>query len=113
MKVPKHLGIILDGNRRFAKRLNLDPKKGHEYGAKKISELLKWCKGYNIKKLTLFVFSLENFNRPKDEFNYLMNLFRKEFENIIDNENVHKNKIRVRIIGRTSLFPKDIQDGSA
>jgi len=110
MKVPKHLGVILDGNRRFAKRLNLDPKKGHKYGAKKISELLEWCKEYNIKKLTLFVFSLENFNRPKDEFNYLMNLFRKEFDNIVDNENIHKNKIRVRVIGRVNLFPKDIQE---
>ena len=73
--VPRHVGIILDGNRRFSKKLMLKPWKGHEYGAKKIESLLEWCKELNIKEITLYCFSIENFNRPKKEFNYLMNLF--------------------------------------
>lgn len=108
--MPKHVGLILDGNRRFAKRLNLNPIKGHEYGAKKLGELLKWCKEYGIKKLTLFVFSLENFDRPKKEFDYLMNLFRKEFDNLKTDKRIYENKIKVNVIGRIELFPKDIQE---
>ena len=108
--IPKHVGIIVDGNRRFAKRLNQDPKKGHEYGAKKLENLLKWCKELGIKKLTLFVFSLENFNRPKEEFDYLMNLFRKEFDNLKDDERLKELNTKINIIGRTELFPEDIQE---
>jgi len=107
--IPKHVGVILDGNRRFAKRLNLNPIKGHKYGAKKLYKLLEWCKELNIKKLTLFVFSLENFNRPKKEFDYLMNLFRKEFDNLKDDKRIHENKVKINIIGRIEMFPKDIQ----
>src|SRR3989344_241599 len=78
-KVPKHIGIILDGNRRFARKLMLKPWKGHEWGAKKVEKLVTWCEELGIKELTLYAFSLENFNRPKEEFNYLMNLFNDLF----------------------------------
>ena len=78
-EVPKHIGIILDGNRRFAKRLMLKPMKGHEWGYEKIKKLFDWCKEFDIKELTLYTFSLENFDRPKEEFDYLMDLFQKAF----------------------------------
>ena len=55
-KVPKHVGLILDGNRRFAKKLGLQPWKGHEFGIKKIEELLKWCLELGVKELTLYSF---------------------------------------------------------
>jgi len=64
-KVPKHVGIILDGNRRFAKRLMLKPWKGHEWGAKKIEKLFDWSRNIGIKELTLYAFSMQNFDRPK------------------------------------------------
>ena len=108
--VPKHIGLILDGNRRFAKRLMMKPWKGHEWGAKKIRELFEWCKEIGIHELTLYCFSYENFNRPKEEFDYLMDLFRKEFDKLKEDEQIHKNRIRINIIGRLSLFPKDIQE---
>ena len=57
-KIPRHIGIILDGNRRFAKRLMLKPWKGHEWGAKKVEALFDWCKEYGIKELTLYSFSI-------------------------------------------------------
>lgn len=109
-KVPKHIGIILDGNRRFAKRLMMKPWKGHEWGAKKIEKLLEWCKELDIKELTLYAFSVENFNRTKEEFNYLMDLFRKEFDKYKEHPKIHENKIRINVIGRTWMFPKDIQE---
>src|SRR3989338_1986862 len=100
-KVPKHIGIILDGNRRFSKRLMMKPWKGHEWGAKKVEMLFNWCKELGIKEITLYAFSVENFNRPKEEFGYLMNLFRIEFNRLIkDNSKVHKNRIRINFIGR-------------
>tara|TARA_Y100000034_G_scaffold8008_1_gene8754 strand:- start:290 stop:1000 length:711 start_codon:yes stop_codon:yes gene_type:complete len=108
-KVPKHVGIILDGNRRFAKRLMMKPFKGHEWGYKKIEELFEWCKEYDVKEVTLYTFSIENFDRPKKEFDYLMNLFEKSFLETIDNKKVHDNKIKINFIGRTSMFPERVK----
>ena len=79
--VPKHIGIILDGNRRFSKRLMMKPWKGHEWGAKKVEKLFDWCRELDIKEITLYAFSWENFNRPKEEYDYLMKVFNSEFEN--------------------------------
>jgi len=109
-KVPRHIAIIMDGNRRFSKRLMLKPWKGHEWGAKKVEKLLDWCKELRIKELTLYTFSVQNFNRPKVEFDYLMNLFRKEFERFKDDERIHKNRIRINFLGRLYMFPKNIQE---
>jgi tritrans,polycis-undecaprenyl-diphosphate synthase [geranylgeranyl-diphosphate specific] len=107
---PKHIGIILDGNRRFAKRLMLQPWKGHEWGVGKVKKLLDWAKEEGIITLTLYTFSMQNFNRPKEEFNHLMDLFRKEFNNFRDDKRIEENEIRIRILGRKHLFPKDIQE---
>ncbi len=106
--VPKHVGIVLDGNRRFAKRLMLKPWKGHEWGADKVDKLFDWCKELGIKEMTLYAFSLKNFERPKTEFDYLMTLFEDFFsrQSIIDK--IHTNKIRVNFIGRIKLFPEQI-----
>lgn len=109
-QVPKHIGIILDGNRRFSKRLMMKPWKGHEWGAQKVEKLFDWCKEIGIKELTLYTFSVENFNRPKEEFDYLMEIFRKEFERLKDDPRLDANKIRINVIGRTWMFPKDIQE---
>lgn len=110
MSVPKHVGIILDGNRRFAKRLMLKPWKGHEWGAAKVEKLFDWCKELGVKELTLYALSIENFNRPKEEFDYLMNVFRKEFDRLKDDKRLDEDGIRVRFIGRLSMLPKDIQE---
>ena len=109
-KIPKHVAIILDGNRRFSKRLMMKPWKGHEWGAKKIKSVLDWCKEFDIRELTLYTFSVENFNRPKKEFNYLMSLFREGFDKLKDDPRIYKNKIKVNVIGRIWMFPKDVQE---
>jgi tritrans,polycis-undecaprenyl-diphosphate synthase [geranylgeranyl-diphosphate specific] len=108
-KTPKHIGLILDGNRRFAKRLNLDPWKGHEYGSKKLKGLLEWCREIGIKEVTLYCFSMQNFKRPKKEFNYLMDIFRNSFNEIMENKDIEKYKIKINVVGRYNLFPDDIQ----
>jgi len=108
--IPKHVAIVLDGNRRFAKRLMLDPRKGHEFGQKKVEELLTWSKELGIKELTFYTFSIQNFNRPKEEFDYLMNLIIKAFTRFCTDPRIEENKIRVNVIGRYDLFPKDVKD---
>ncbi len=109
MNVPNHIGIILDGNRRLAKKLMVKPWKGHEWGAKKVEKLLAWASNIGVKELTLYSLSIENFNRPKLEFEYLMNLFKKEFKRISDDPRLFKDDIRVNFIGRTWMFDDELQ----
>ena len=108
MGVPKHIGIILDGNRRFAKRLMLKPWKGHEWGAGKVEKLFTWAKELEIKELTLYAFSAQNFNRPKKEFDYLMDIFHTEFEKLLKDERLMKDKVRMNFVGRLWMFPKNV-----
>lgn len=110
MENPEHVGIILDGNRRFAKRLMMQPWKGHELGFEKLKRLFEWCKELEIKELTLYCFSMQNFNRTKEEFDYLMEIFVKSLKEAAEDKNIHENKIRVNVIGRWHLFPKKVQD---
>ncbi|MBW2992626.1 di-trans,poly-cis-decaprenylcistransferase [Candidatus Woesearchaeota archaeon] len=109
-KVPRHIGIILDGNRRFSRRLMLKPWMGHEWGAKKVEKVFDWAKEIGIKELTLYAFSVENFDRPKEEFDYLMGVFSKEFEKLLKDERVHKDRIRINFIGRIEMFPKEVHE---
>ena len=106
-KNPKHIGIVLDGNRRFAKRLMLQPWKGHELGYEKIEKLFDWCKELGIKQLTLYVFSVKNFNRPKKEFDYLMKLFEDAFIRAKDDDRL--KDIKINFIGRIHMFSVAVQ----
>ena len=108
-EVPKHIAIVLDGNRRYAKKLGLQPWKGHEFGVKKLDELFNWCRELGIKELTLYSFSTENFRRNKREINILFNIFKREFDNMKHREDIFKNKIKINVIGRLAMFPKGIR----
>jgi tritrans,polycis-undecaprenyl-diphosphate synthase [geranylgeranyl-diphosphate specific] len=105
----KHLAIILDGNRRLAKKLVLEPWKGHELGSKKVEKLFNWLKEEGVKETTLYCFSLENFNRPKKEFDFLMKIFKEMFEKLKKDSRIHENKIKIRFAGRIDLFDEEIQ----
>ncbi len=109
-KVPQHIGIILDGNRRFAKKLMLKPWMGHEWGEKKVEAVLDWAHELGVKELTFYAFSIQNFNRPKEEFNYLMKVFDEAFEKLKDDERIDKYKIKIRFLGRIHMFPDYIQE---
>lgn len=101
--------MIMDGNRRFAKKLMKEPWKGHESGADKFEKVLLWCKELDIKELTLYTFSMQNFNRPKHEFDYLMNIIRKTYHKLKDDPRITQDGVKVRYLGRLDLFPEDIQ----
>jgi len=104
---PNHIGIILDGNRRYAKKNALNPLEGHYHGKEKVKELLDWCKELKIKELTLYTFSVENFSRSKKEVLYLMQLFKKAFIELKNDKRI--KDMRINFIGKISLFPKAIQ----
>ena len=110
---PSHVAIILDGNRRFAKRLMMKPWMGHEWGRKKVEKLLDWCIALGIKELTLYAFSVDNFSRPRGEFKYIMRIFREAFRELKNDEKLQekadKPGIRVRFLGRLGMFDEDIQ----
>ncbi len=108
--IPYHLGIIIDGNRRWAKERGLPPFRGHQKGVGKVKELIEWSKNRGIKILTLFVFSNENWKRPKTEVGYLMRLFKKGLIGFKKNiKKVNKDGIRIKVIGLREKFPKFLQ----
>lgn len=100
----KHLAIIVDGNRRFAKNKGLPAWKGHEYGAEIVDKLFDWCKELDIKEVTLYILSTENLKRDAVELNFLFRLFKNWFKRF------EKDKVRIRFIGDLSLVPQDIQE---
>jgi len=104
----KHLAIVLDGNRRLSKKLMLKPWMGHELGERKVEKLFDWCKEFNIRELTLYAFSIQNFDRPKEEFDYLMNLFVESFERIKNDARI--NDIKINFIGRINMFPEEVRN---
>ncbi len=106
---PGHIAIILDGNRRWASEKALNPWFGHEKGAEKVDQLLDWCLKLGVKSITLYAFSTENFRRSKNEVEEIMRIAQEQFRKILTDERIHKNKIHVKVIGRLSLLPKDLQ----
>ncbi|MDP3916707.1 MAG: polyprenyl diphosphate synthase [Nanoarchaeota archaeon] len=109
-KVPRHIGLILDGNRRFAKKLMLKPWKGHEWGKKKLEKVLEWCSEINLKELTVYAFSVENINRPKEELDHLMKIFKNAYDDVANDPRINERGIKINFIGHTYLFPKDVQE---
>ena len=107
-EVPKHIGIIMDGNRRYAQQLGLDPKYGHYYGREKLYDVLEWCMELGIKIVTVYAFSTENFMRSREEVISLMRLFEETIEKELSEGRIHREKIRVRIIGRRELLPSNL-----
>ena len=103
---PKHVAIIMDGNNRWTKKHKLKGFVGHEKGIDSIQNAVDTAKLYNIKYLTLFSFSSENWGRPKKEINFLMNLLRKYLKDKINK--LVKDNILIRMIGDKKRLPKDI-----
>lgn len=106
---PEHIAIILDGNRRWASEKALNPWVGHEKGAEIVEQLLDWCLKLDVKSITLYAFSTENFLRSKSEVKEIMRIAQEEFKTILADERIHKNKVHVKVIGRSSLLPKDLR----
>jgi len=111
-EVPGHVAIIMDGNRRFATGLGLAPDAGHLFGRDKIEEVLGWCFELGIKNLTLYAFSTENFKRDSSQVKALMRLCKEEMNKAAKDSRIHKNQVKVRIIGHIEALPEDIRESA-
>jgi len=107
-QVPNHLAVIMDGNRRYAEDLGILPHEGHVKGKSTLENLSDWCRKLGIKHLTVYAFSLENFDRDEKELSPLMDLFEESFKNAGDDPRVHDNKVRVRAIGHREMLPNKV-----
>lgn len=109
--MPRHVAIIMDGNRRFSKiQGNIDPIEGHKRGVSTLERVLDWCVDLGIEIVTVYAFSIENFKRPPNEVKGLMKLFKENFLSIAQNDKIHKNEVRMKAVGQLELLPDDVRD---
>ena len=106
--VPNHIAIILDGNRRWARARGLHPWQGHKAGHKAVKELAHVSKQFGIHTFTIWAFSTENWDRPKEEINELFKLLKKGLRDF--EKECHKNRTRLIHLGRKDRFPKELSD---
>ncbi len=107
---PRHLGVIMDGNRRFARSAGSHTSLyGHHMGAEKLHEVLNWCGELGIPVVTVWCFSIENFERSAAEVEGLLGLFETKTREMAEGSEVHDNRIRVRFIGRLEMLPEGLR----
>ncbi len=106
----QHLAIIMDGNRRFARERGLPVWEGHRKGAETIENAVDWVfRKHEIPKLTVYAFSLKNFDRNRVEREALMRLFEREFKKLVEDPRIVENRVRVNVIGRTEMMPERVK----
>lgn len=109
--IPRHIAIVMDGNGRWAKRQNRPRFWGHKRGVERVRSTVEGCIDLGVEALTLFAFSTENWKRPQEEVSFLMNLFISSLEKEV--KRLHKNNIRLQIIGEKSQFSEKLQQAIA
>ncbi len=105
-KLPVHVGIIMDGNGRWAKRRGLPRKMGHKVGAETFRTIVRYANRIGLKYLTMYVFSTENWSRPQDEVDAIMTLLRNYLKDV---DNYRSENIQIRFLGDLSVFDEDMQ----
>lgn len=110
-RLPRHIGIIMDGNGRWAEQHGVSHAAGHEAGAKSVRAVVEGCRELGIKALSVYAFSTENWRRSKTEVTALFRLLRKYLHQEL--ENIHKEDIRLSIMGRRDGLSKRVRDDLA
>lgn len=109
--IPKSIAIIMDGNRRFAQSKSLEKIQGHEQGLNKLLEVIDWCILLGVRELTVFAFSIDNFNRPKEEYDALMSLARDKFAKLADKDELIQSKgVKIQIFGNIDFIDDKTQE---
>ncbi|MCT6881307.1 isoprenyl transferase [Snodgrassella alvi] len=107
--IPRHIAVIMDGNGRWAKKRLMPRIMGHKKGLEMLEDMTANCARMGVEYLTVFAFSTENWRRPVDEVNFLMNLFLQSLQKRV--QKLHKNNLRLRVIGDRSRFAAEIVQG--
>src|SRR5574337_417697 len=106
-ELPRHIGLILDGNRRYARERGYSTLlEGHRRGAEKLEEVLNWCEELAIGMVTVWIFSTENVSRSQEEVDGLLGLIEKKMRDIASDPKVHRKRMRIRAIGKMDLLPQ-------
>jgi tritrans,polycis-undecaprenyl-diphosphate synthase [geranylgeranyl-diphosphate specific] len=112
-EMPEHVGIILDGNRRWGLEKYGERLDGHLYGARTGEDFLQWCLDLGIKTVTLYVFSTENFERPENEKNRILKLIEDETRKLVTDRRIHESRVHVKALGRLELLPGSLREALA
>ncbi|CAD8046269.1 unnamed protein product [Paramecium sonneborni] len=103
--IPNHVGVIMDGNRRYAKQMKMEPTDGHIQGYQSFLNLLQWGQKLGIKEISVFAFSIENYNRQKDEVQFLMHLMKSKMDHLHKDLNfIDKNQVKVKCCGDLDIL---------
>ena len=105
---PHHIGLIVDGNRRFAKAQGLASAEGHDAGSEKLEDFLRWCWRLDIRIVTLYGFSLENYQRSDEEVNHLMNLIQRKLRQYQVDPVIIRERVKIKVIGQKDSLPSDL-----
>ena len=105
--MPRHIAIIMDGNGRWARKRGLPRKLGHSAGAEAFRTISRYCDKLGVEQLTVFAFSTENWKRPDDEVEGIMNLLRKYLKDSC--AQLAAENVRLRFLGDIEVLPQDIQ----
>jgi short-chain Z-isoprenyl diphosphate synthase len=112
--LPEHIGIIMDGNRRFARDHHLTHVGfGHRAGAAKVRHVLNWAIRYKIHVITLWGFAIDNLKRSHEEKQGLFNLFDEKLRELAEAPEIHRNRMRIVFLGEASLLPQNVRDAIA
>jgi undecaprenyl diphosphate synthase len=107
--IPKILALIPDGNRRWAKQNKISFLVGYKQGVKKFIDFSEWCNGYGINNISVWAFSTENINRPKEEVNALFGIYKKTATDRKIIDRLHENETSFKLIGNLTMLPKDLR----
>ncbi|GCF14902.1 UDP pyrophosphate synthase [Haloarcula mannanilytica] len=107
---PDHVAVIQDGNRRYARKQGAETHEGHREGAETTEALLNWCDELDIREVTLYAFSTENFDRDPEEREHIFDLVEQKLRTFADADRVHDAGVCIRAIGETEMLPERVQD---
>ncbi len=108
--MPQHIGIILDGNRRWANKHMYSRRLGHRIGAKTAEQIIEWCHNLRIRSVTLYVLSIENLKRPPEEVLELLEVVEEKLKDLLNDERIHRYNIKVKALGQIDLLPTTIKN---
>ena len=105
-RLPTHVAIVMDGNRRFAFSSGLRNEQGHRMGKEKVRQVMRWCRDIGVKYLTVYALSLENLRtRSADELATLFDLYESGFLELCDDREIHRDRVRCKALGQLHLLP--------
>ena len=111
--IPKHVAIVMDGNRRFAETRGLRKERGHEFGAEKLLDVLEWSLALGVECLSVYAFSTDNFKRSETEVDVLFQLAERRLDEMATSPVIHDRRVRVQVLGEMHMLPPGLRRAAA